>query len=123
MISTFFSTPKCFHTRAWAIAGSMVLLACARALLPPHASRAIEPAIAPTQVRKHIRALKELEITVPPLRCFMVSLAAPELIDFMRSAIGPVERAAPTGRYATGTRSGRRMIFFWIAYCASWALL
>ena len=28
MISTFFSARKCFSTRAWAIAGSIALLAC-----------------------------------------------------------------------------------------------
>src|SRR5215469_13650978 len=55
-------------------------LDCARALLPPHASRAIEPAIAHARVRKHLRVLKKVEITVPSSARFMVSLAAPELI-------------------------------------------
>src|SRR5215472_15072491 len=55
-------------------------LDCARALLPPHASRAIEPAIAHARVRKHLRVLKKVEITIPSSAMFIVSLGAPELI-------------------------------------------
>src|SRR6516165_9437391 len=55
-------------------------LDCARELLPPHASRAIEPAIAHGRVRKHLRVLEKVEITAPSSAMFIVSLAAPELI-------------------------------------------
>ena len=38
MISTFFSTRKCFSTRAWAIAGLVALFACAGRNAPAQSS-------------------------------------------------------------------------------------
>src|SRR5215471_2087116 len=55
-------------------------LDCARALLPPHASRAIEPAIADARVRKHLRVLKKVEITAPSSAMFYGITGSPELI-------------------------------------------
>src|SRR5450631_1713456 len=79
---------------------------CARALRPPHANRAIKPAMAHAGALKHLRVLKKVEIMVPPFgwkavaataqlniaRCltlrtdhtfaiYILSLAARELID------------------------------------------
>jgi len=42
-------------------------LDCARALRPPHAGKAIEPAMAHARVLKHLRVLKKVEIMVPSL--------------------------------------------------------